>query len=540
MKRVRVTIVAVVLAIVMAMPMLVIANSYDEIPLRVEDGAIYLPLRITSYALGATVDWDYETQTVLITGQDGVTHTIVVEEVGGFIEYGVSWVPLEFVDNVLVALLYVEYVPQRVERIDLTLWERERFEDVREASFSTDLPHGVIAVNFIEYMSDNLGARSAFTYRELETAVWIVEELLAMGHDWDNIAIQEFTYWGVNDLGLGLFPLSWNTVTSPMILGVGREYQLRADRVSQNVVLTLPGQSERKIVVGAHYDSPPYASASDNASGTALLLESAQRMLELEHYYTIVYVFFGAEEVGLIGAYYYLESLAQAQRDNIVMMVNADVLIEGPYVIYGAGSMPEVTYDLIAYLHVAILEAAMDIFIMQFESIMADVEAMGIDPRLVLPFYTLEGYLELVSYDIAALPIPILLMQASMLDLLEPVICSVAQQVSDIAIELTNRYDFELISIPEAIAFSSDNLAFLFAGHTVVNFVGMERTENVDDELAAQLTRLGEGFGEFTITILHTPLDEFHTIEYFWPGMMNANMEAFMLFLEAILTDVRS
>jgi len=41
---------------------------------------------------------------------------------------------------------------------------------------------------------------------------------------------------------------------------------------------------------------------------------------------------------------------------------------------------------------------------------------------------------------------------------------------------------------------------------------------------------------EFTSTILHSPHDEFNRIEYLWPGMMLANMTAFGLFLEAILT----
>ena len=538
MKKARAAVVAIVLAIVMAMPMAAVASAPDEPGIRVEDGVAFVPLRHIVYAFGAAgAEWDGANRAAHIVRTDGEVLVIVIEEVGGFIEDGVSWVPIEFAEHTVVAFLLEGPVTERVERIDLTLWQPERFEDVREPMFSTDLPYGVIAVGYIEYMSDNLGARSAFTYRELEAAVWIVEELLAMGHDWDNISIQEFTYWDVHEMGLGLFPLNWNLVTSPYILGVGREYQLRADRVSQNVVLTLPGQSQRKIVVGAHYDSPPYPSASDNASGTALLLESAQRMMELEHYYTIVYVFFGAEEVGLLGAYFYLESLTPRQLDNIVMMVNADVIIEGPYLVYGAGSAPELTYEFLAELRVDFFEAAMDIFVFQFESIMADIAAMGIeDPSLVLPFDSFEGYLELVIADIEAMPHALLLMQAAMLGLVEPVIDDVAAQVSAIAAELTGAHDFELISIPDAIAFSSDNLAFLFGGHTVVNLVGLERSENVSYELRAQLTRFGEGFGDLTVTILHTPLDEFHTIEAMWPGMMNANLEAFVVFLQAILT----
>jgi len=110
---------------------------------------------------------------------------------------------------------------------------------------------------------------------------------------------------------------------------------------SQNVILTVPGQSERKIIVTAHYDSIMTPGASDNASGTALLLESAYRLLGVENYFTIVYVFMGAEEIGLLGAFYYVESLTPAERNNIVLNINADVLFEGPYFFFGAGIRDE-------------------------------------------------------------------------------------------------------------------------------------------------------------------------------------------------------
>jgi len=412
---------------------------------------------------------------------------------------------------------------------------------VREPSFSIDLPYGAIAVNYIKYMSDNLGARSAFTYRELEAAVWIVEELLAMGHDWDTISVQEFTYWCAAEIDLAL---RWSLVTSRFVLGVGREYQLRPDRVSQNVILTIPGQSERKIIVGAHYDSPPYASASDNASGTALLLESAKRMLELEHYYTIVYVFFGAEEVGLIGAYYYYESLTQAQRDNILMMVNADVLIEGPYVIYGAGGAPDLDEidmdEIIEMIFDFVMEITAEIFDEMMADVIAGLEALGEGMSEFvefLPFYSLESYVEFLMIPILATLHPHeLLMEAAAMGLIEPIINPVAAQVSAIAAELTAQHDFEIMSLPEFVAIPSDHLVFLLAGHTVVNLTGLERYGVLGPELTNRLTRYGEFGHEFTPTILHTPLDEFNFIEYTWPGMMNANMKAFTLFLEAILT----
>ena len=192
--------------------------------------------------------------------------------------------------------------------------------------------HGCLAVGHIRFMNDNLYGRAPFTYRELEAANWIVEQLLAMGYEWGDIEVQEF-YWHDPDVARRMEV--WADFIDDSSKLIWGEWERRD--FSQNVILTVAGQSERKIVVGAHYDTWDLPGASDNASGVALLLESARRLMDLENYYTIVYVFFGAEEIGLVGAYVFLDSLSQEQRDNIVLMINADVLLEGPDLAYGAG-----------------------------------------------------------------------------------------------------------------------------------------------------------------------------------------------------------
>ena len=589
MKIKTIAIIALAFVLILAMPMAVLADNYEEnelynryelydeyetyTPQDVEDfmegviemmffmpdggmwminddGEMFVRLRWLGYSVGAAVFWRADTGEATLSRPCGVSLTLNIEAVGGFIEDGVSWIPESFHWQIM------QLFDRPIGRIDTTLWLPERFEDVREASFSTDLEHGEIAVNFIEYMSDNLGKRSAFTYRELEAAVWIVEELLAMGHSFDNIYVQEFTYWEVRDArwaemdegGFGGFLGSahWSTVTSPMILGTDRFYQLRADRVSQNVVLTIPGQSDRFIIVGAHYDSPPYPSASDNASGTALLLESAQRMLEHEQYYTIVYVFFGAEEVGLVGAAHFYRMLSPAQRENIVMMVNADVLIEGPYVIYGAGAFPRVDDEDAENIREAIIEdfnaRVLEFRDEQIEWIQEVLDSgdnwfwgMGETAEEIFDSMV-EQQIEWIMQS----PIDSLIMQAAMMGLIEPYVDAAARRVSEIAAELTYTYDFELISVPQSISGSSDNLIFYYRGYTVVTLWGMERLENIEaisEELTSAHPMAGMPMWEdFVATVLHSPADCFHEIERIWPGMMLNNLRAFSLFLEQILT----
>jgi hypothetical protein len=585
-KKTRILIIAAILIFIMAAPMTVFADDeneheyhygYDHVytyatgeetdeewswwppQIRVDEmfrtrdneTPIYVRLRAFAENEGAwEVRWNAETRTAHIVTWAGDFITIEVEEKGGFIEDGVAWVPLEVAVYIQETLRTSGWGPlEPVERIDLTIWEAYKFEDVRDAMFSTDLSHGEISVGYIEHMNDNLDARSPFTYRELEAAIWIVEELLAMGHDWDYIMAQEFTYWDIRDLdwsASGFGWLSWWMVTSETMLGTGREAQIRLDRVSQNVILTIPGQSDKKIIVGAHYDSPPYPSASDNASGTSLLLESAQRMLELDNYHTIVYVFFGAEEVGLIGAHYYYQSLTEAERENIVMMINADVLIEGPYIIFGTGSFPTLDETEIAELIDYFVEIMVEDVSVWLDTPCPSCGLTGYEKwsEWLLDDMTRDELLEMFIEEERAwlewMSDESLIISAMRMGILEAYENEVSQQINSIAEELNRLHDFELLSIPDFAMAPSDHLIFFHEGHTIVNLAGMERAENVEEllrehrgEFWLRLETLAEGF---STTVLHSPLDDFHIIETIWPGMMLNNMEAFNIFLEKILT----
>lgn len=193
-------------------------------------------------------------------------------------------------------------------------------------------PPGDIAMEYIIFMNDYLYARTAFTYRELETAHWIVDTLLEIGFDEADIIMQEFSR-----VDATVPPWCYDAVKGLVLYHAqGREIR----DYSQNVILTIPGRSEQTIIVGAHYDTWSFPGAVDNASGVALILESARRMRYLDNYHTLTYIFFGAEEVGCLGARYYVLNLTEEERDNTLLMVNADLLFEGPHLIYTPGVLP--------------------------------------------------------------------------------------------------------------------------------------------------------------------------------------------------------
>ena len=111
------------------------------------------------------------------------------------------------------------------------------------------------------------------------------------------------------------------------------------EAASQNVVATLPGATHETIVLGAHYDSVAQGpGANDNGSGTATVLELARVLRAADMPYTIQIVLFGAEEIGLVGSQYYVDSLTPLARERIVAMLNFDMVGVGEQLMVGGSA----------------------------------------------------------------------------------------------------------------------------------------------------------------------------------------------------------
>ena len=101
-------------------------------------------------------------------------------------------------------------------------------------------------------------------------------------------------------------------------------------RHSRNIVAVKPGVSGRQIVIGAHYDSVAVGrGAFDNASGVALMMELADALRDEQTPYTLVFVAFGAEEVGLRGSTHYVAEMSDQARADTVLMINFDSVATG-------------------------------------------------------------------------------------------------------------------------------------------------------------------------------------------------------------------
>ena len=333
--------------------------------------------------------------------------------------------------------------------------------------------HGLLSVRYIEFMNDYLPDRFAFSYQERRSAEWIAQELASLGFSQDLITIQEFS---MADATQAIMQYGPELITGLVFSNIAVQspfYEVgqRMDATSQNVILRLPGVSEQTIVVGAHYDGVMFPGASDNASGVALLLESASRMLGVDHYYTIEYVFFGAEEVGLAGSYYYISSLTHAEHENILAMVNADVLLEGDGLFFGAGYYTG--------------------------------GAIGVRP--------VTNFMNLLSIN--------------------PGQNQITQAWGELAQVINDEHeDLYLINEPYVTLVTTDHLAFMHYGHTVVTFVGLDLIDGWYN-LGRGITSPFSGM----LPLLHSARDDFHYINEHFPGRMERNMRGFSLFLEEIL-----
>lgn len=100
------------------------------------------------------------------------------------------------------------------------------------------------------------------------------------------------------------------------------------DSKSKNIIATLKSKKKdaKTIVVGAHYDGVDTPAANDNASGISTVMEAARVLSKKNLDCNIKFIAFGAEEIGLVGSNYYVQSLNSDDLKNTIAMINADMV----------------------------------------------------------------------------------------------------------------------------------------------------------------------------------------------------------------------
>ncbi len=98
-----------------------------------------------------------------------------------------------------------------------------------------------------------------------------------------------------------------------------------------NVIGSIDGDEPEIVAVGSHYDTAWNSpGAVDNASGVAVMLETAQRLIDQRPECGVEFVSFGAEEWWLFGSHYFVgEAVSHDQIERYKGMVNCDPLGPG-------------------------------------------------------------------------------------------------------------------------------------------------------------------------------------------------------------------
>lgn len=170
----------------------------------------------------------------------------------------------------------------------------------------------------VEYLADSarLG-RGAGTQQELEVAHYLYEQLQKAGVDMLSPYDGEDFYIAVKG----------DTVHSRNMIGIVEGYD--------------PKLRDEYVVVGAHFDhlgtsvlkrdgvdqQQIYYGADDNASGVATLIEVAKQVAAQNFMFrrSVIFALFGAEELGMVGSWYFLNR-SFGEVENIVAMINLDMV----------------------------------------------------------------------------------------------------------------------------------------------------------------------------------------------------------------------
>lgn len=166
-------------------------------------------------------------------------------------------------------------------------------DEGRPSAAASSSPRGGVAYATARVLAGTIGRRPADSWGEIHAREFISSTL------------EQYGYFARTD---------------EFIAGTGR------NRVhSANVVALKEGETPQRLVVGAHYDSAGAGKGYlDNATGVGLLLEVAARVKRRQTPYTLVFVAFGAEERGSLGAKQFLASMSKVDREATIGMINLD------------------------------------------------------------------------------------------------------------------------------------------------------------------------------------------------------------------------
>lgn len=143
--------------------------------------------------------------------------------------------------------------------------------------------------NLVEF--ENLGVKEHGTLALQNTLDWLINNYNNYGYS--DIEIDTFNYAAANDY---------------------------------NLIVTKQGSlyPNTFVIIDAHYDTKSGTGTNDNGSGTAIILEVARLLQNIDTEYSIKFIHFSGEEDGLIGSTHYVANTVVPTNMDIKIVFNID------------------------------------------------------------------------------------------------------------------------------------------------------------------------------------------------------------------------
>ncbi len=191
------------------------------------------------------------------------------------------------------------------------------------------LMSGLVAQQFNNTLDKN--AQKDYTvetvYNSIAKSPYIEELIKEVSKDSILATLKYLDDMGVKNAGSATLDAVGDWLREKLI-GYGYEVEMQdVTNRGSNVIIEKKGAKypDKKVIVGGHYDSVTSGpGVNDNGSGTATLLEIARILKDRTTDYSLILVWFTAEEVGLLGSKEYVKKIGPDM--DLLVMFNIDMI----------------------------------------------------------------------------------------------------------------------------------------------------------------------------------------------------------------------
>ena len=143
-----------------------------------------------------------------------------------------------------------------------------------------------------------------------------------------------FTSFAIGSNLLNQYQAAVQNSTPLPVMSIVIQANVQENAPDYNVIAESKGGDKNHVlVVDAHLDAIYGAGMLDNASGSATILEIAEQMKNVTPKNKLRFIWFGGEELGLLGSHYYINNLSKTDLSHIGYDLDADVTATPNYTV---------------------------------------------------------------------------------------------------------------------------------------------------------------------------------------------------------------